>query len=108
MPALLDHLRRGLSDYSLSDRIQACQEVPVLVLDDLGAEVRDERTDEWLYKILNHRALYDGPTVMSCNATRAQLEARIADRLDECARVVFVIASSYRAEIRRQRDVEQV
>lgn len=104
VPALLDFLRDGIGDYTVGKRLRALEEAPVLILDDLGAEVRDDRTDEWMGKILNHRDLYDLPTVISSNATRDKLEQRIADRIDANARVVYVVATSYRAIIRKTRE----
>lgn len=104
VPALLDFLRDGIGDYSVGKRLRALEETPVLVLDDLGAEVRDDRTDEWIGKILNHRSQYDLPTVISSNAIRNQLEQRIADRIDENARVLYLVATSYRAIIRKERE----
>jgi DNA replication protein DnaC len=104
VPALMDFLREGIGDYSITNRIRALQDVPVLVLDDLGTEVRDPRTDEWLGKIINHRSLYELPTVISCNAVRTHLEARVADRIDGEAMVLYLVASSYRAKLRKERE----
>lgn len=103
-PALMDYLRAGFADNSTTERLKALQEVAILVLDDLGAELRDERTDEWLYKLLNYRAGHDLPTVISSNAGRGELDDRVRDRIDGDALVVHLVCSSYRAIQRQHRE----
>jgi DNA replication protein DnaC len=102
-PALIGFLRDGISTHTVGERLQALEEVALLVVDDLGVEVRDERASEWLWRIFNHRALYRLPTVISTNATLAQIEPRVADRIEGDAQIAHLIASSYRKELRRQR-----
>lgn len=102
--ALFAHLRQGFSDHSTDARLQDLQETPVLVLDDVGASVRSDFTDEWLWALLNHRGMYELPTVISSNAVPATLERRVADRIDEFSTIAFVICSSYRSQIRLARE----
>ncbi len=105
-PMLFSFVRAGLRDYSADDRLMALAESPVLVLDDLGTEATNDLTAEWLYKLINTRLLHERPTVISSNILLSALDMRIADRIEDISQIVYVIASSYRRERRREREQE--
>lgn len=92
VPALLDHVRQGLDaakaggkpgEYAA--RFQAVQEAPILILDDLGAENRSDWSDELLFKLLDYRYRQELPTAVASNLIPADLEPRIASRLQDRA-----------------------
>ncbi len=101
-PRLLDFIRAGYKDNSASERAEALQAVPLLILDDLGAEAAKRDTDELLFQLLNHRSREraDLPTVITSNVHPDHIETRIADRVygqtDAGQRIVWLPIHSYR------------
>ena len=87
---------------SASERAEALQSVPLLILDDLGAEAAKRDTDELLFQLLNHRSRERAnlPTVITSNIHPDNLEPRIADRVygqtDGGQRIVWLPIYSYR------------
>jgi DNA replication protein DnaC len=84
VPDLLDYLRATFapsSDVALDERLDAIREIPLLVLDDLGAHNSTPWAQEKLFQILNHR--YNGrlPTVITSNQRLEELDPRITSRL---------------------------
>jgi DNA replication protein DnaC len=102
VPKLLDFIRAGYRDGSASERIEALQGVPLLVLDDLGAEAGKKDTEELLFVLFNHRSRERAnlPTVITSNVHPDDLEPRIADRIfgqtDGGARIVWMPIFSFR------------
>jgi DNA replication protein DnaC len=102
VPKLLDFIRAGYKDGSATERVEALQSAPLLVLDDLGAEAAKRDTDELLFQLLNHRSRERAnlPTVITSNVHPDDLEPRIADRVygqtDGGARIVWMPIYSYR------------
>jgi DNA replication protein DnaC len=102
VPKLLDFIRTGYKDGSATARIEVLQAVPLLVLDDLGAEASKRDTDELLFQLLNHRSRERAnlPTVITSNVHPDDLEPRIADRIygqtEGGARIVWLPIYSYR------------
>jgi DNA replication protein DnaC len=80
-PNLFDDLRAGYSDGSFAATMRDCQRVPLLILDDLGAEKPTEWVLERLYAIVNHRYEHDLPTWASTNLTPGQLTDAIGERV---------------------------
>lgn len=106
VPDLLDELRPGRDDEA--DRLRVLKTVPLLVLDDLGAERHTEWVTERLFVILNARYADRLPTVITSNLRLQELEGitgwqRITDRILECAEIVHVKGESYRLETARER-----
>lgn len=104
-PALLQHIRDGLDEkqsqeYSL--RFRAVQEAPILILDDLGAEMRTEWADETLFKILDYRYRHQAPTAVATNLMPDHLAPRIASRLQDwhLARCVMMAGDDRRKRAR--------
>jgi DNA replication protein DnaC len=94
VPRLLDELRAGMEDHSTDYRFNVYCTVPLLILDDLGAEHPTSWVTERLTTILNERLLNGLPLVVTTNCALADLPGdnmhRIADRLkrEEFCRVV--------------------
>ena len=107
VPDLLDELRSTFGPNAsgrFEDVFRALLDVPVLVLDDLGAEQSSPWVNEKLYQLINHRHLALLPTIITTNlrphrdgdtpkpARRGEepkhfdrLEARIRSRLTDLA-----------------------
>lgn len=104
VPALMDDLRPS-SHADGEEQMAALKTVPLLVLDDLGAQRTTEWVTERLYVLLNAR--YDNylPTVITSNDYLEDLAKmhgwrRIVDRIVEMCDLIRVEGESYR---RRQR-----
>ncbi len=83
-PDLLDHLRSTFSPSSEIDYdelFEQVRSVPVLILDDLGAESPTAWAQEKLYQILNYRYNEKLPTVVTSNQDLNRIEPRIRSRL---------------------------
>ncbi|MEX2228661.1 MAG: ATP-binding protein [Dehalococcoidia bacterium] len=84
VPDLLDELRASFAP-TASERFDTLFrrliDVPVLVLDDLGAHQASPWAEEKLYQVLNHRHLARMATVVTTNRELKQMEPRIASRL---------------------------
>ncbi|MCH8814836.1 MAG: ATP-binding protein [Chloroflexi bacterium] len=88
VPDLLDRLRSSYNPQSPTafDRLfDQVREVPVLILDDLGAESGTPWADEKLFQLLNYRYNACLPTVITTNAMAGQIEDRVLTRLTDPA-----------------------
>lgn len=99
VPNLMDDLRPG--DEDKGEQIELLKRVPLLVLDDLGAQKTTPWVTERLFVITNAR--YDDllPTVITSNAYLEDLRKipgwdRLVDRIVEMARAVRMDGKSYR------------
>ena len=84
VPDLLDYLRATFSpssDAGLDERMETIREIPLLILDDLGAHNSTPWAQEKLFQILNHRYNNRLPTVITTNQRLEELDPRIASRL---------------------------
>ena len=61
--------------------LAAIDEVDLLIIDDLGAEISTIITSAALFDIINQRLLMRKPTVISTNLTPSALEAQYSERL---------------------------
>jgi len=101
VPDLLDELRRSYGP-DAGERFDAVftrlREVPLLVLDDLGAHHSSPWAQEKLYQILNHRHLGRLPTVVTSNAEIEDIERRVRSRLADInvSTVFEITAPDYR------------
>jgi DNA replication protein DnaC len=102
VPDLLDYLRATFgpsSEAALDERLDAIREIPLLVLDDLGAQNSTPWAQEKLFQILNHR--YNGrlPTVVTSNQRLEELDPRITSRLVDLdlSQVYEIEARDFRA-----------
>ncbi len=83
-PDLLHHLRAAFAPNSATtydDRFEQIRSVPLLVIDDLGAEQTTPWAAEKLYQIFNHRYNNQFPTVVTSNCDLDSLDPRIRSRL---------------------------
>ena len=109
VPTLLDHLRATFSPDSpvgYDELFEQINSVPLLVLDDLGAESSTVWAAEKLYQIVVHRHEARLPTVITTASTLDELEdtkSRIASRLVDGMVVDWqpITAPNYRDQRRR-------
>ena len=108
VPDLLDALRPGRATSELGGDavalLQSIREVPVLILDDLGAQKSTPWAEEKLYQLLNHRHLARLHTVVTTNQALGEMEPRIASRLadSDVSRLQEITAPDYRTVGRRE------
>jgi DNA replication protein DnaC len=93
---LWDWLRVGYRSGEFESRLGSIQAVPLLVLDDVGAEKLTDWVDETLFKLVNARYLDDLPTVLTSNEAASKLPGRVASRIREVSQQVFLAVSDYR------------
>lgn len=101
-PDLLDHLRGTFgpnSEVGYDQLFERIRNVPLLILDDLGAENATAWAEEKLFQLLNHRYSHRLPTVITTNANLDALDPRVRSRLlDENVIHRYVItAPDYRS-----------
>ncbi len=109
VPTLLDHLRMTYSPDSpvaFDELFEQVLNVPLLVLDDLGAENSTPWAEEKLYQIVVHRHEAKLATVITTASTMEELESakpRIASRLVDSMVVEWVAieAPNFRDQRRR-------
>lgn len=85
VPLLLDELRAGFQhdgDDSFQSRFMFYQRVGLLVLDDLGAEVRTAWAVEKLETIIDYRYINHLPTVITTNCGLEEFSDRIRSRIE--------------------------
>jgi len=86
VPDLLDQLRSAYNPQNpanfdtMFDRVR---NVPLLILDDLGAQSGTPWADEKLFQLINHRYNASLPTVITTNLTVRDLDARLGSRLTD-------------------------
>ena len=110
VPALLDHLRGTFSPDSpigYDELFEQIQSVPLLILDDLGAESSTLWAEEKLYQIVVHRHEARLPTIITTSYNLDELEEakpRIGSRLMDSLVVDWepITAGNYRDQ-RRER-----
>jgi DNA replication protein DnaC len=108
VPSLLDHLRATFSPDSpigYDELFEHIKTVPLLILDDLGAESSTPWAEEKLYQIVVHRHEARLPTVITTSFTSRELEEakpRIASRLVDSMVVDWetITAPNYRDQRR--------
>jgi DNA replication protein DnaC len=101
VPDLLDHLRatyHPTSSVTYDERFEAVRTVPLLILDDLGAESQTSWAQEKLFQLINHRYNEQLPTVITSNVDLDRMDGRIRSRLlhTHLSRHVYVGAPDYR------------
>lgn len=97
-PNLLDMLRSGYKRGDYEDLLNICCNVPLLALDDLGAESATDWATEKLFQIFNYRYQARLPMVVSTNVPVRELEPRLASRLsdDDLVTALSLYAPDYR------------
>ncbi len=82
---LLDHLRAAYSpssEIAYDELFEQVRNVPVLVLDDLGAHSSTPWAQEKLHQVINHRHNNNLPTVVTIRGPLARLEESLRTRLE--------------------------
>ena len=108
VPIMLDQLRRGYNregDDSFDSQMEFLMNVPLLVLDDLGAQRQKDRIEgswavEKLETIVDYRYISGLPLVVTANVPIDDFSFRIASRLRrfEAGKVIMVDAEEYRTQ----------
>lgn len=83
VPDLLDELRATFSnkgEHNEMDLLDTAREIPILVLDDLGAHNYTEWTRNRLYSIINYRLNEQLQTVITTNLSLEEMETYLGDR----------------------------
>ena len=100
VPDLLDQLRMGYGNTtdSYEDRFERVRSIPLLILDDLGAQSSTPWAEEKLYQIINHRYTNKLPTVITSNVSLREMDGRVASRLrdEDLVRRVIMQVPDYR------------
>ena len=82
---LLDHLRAAYSpssEMAYDDLFEQVRNVPVLVLDDLGAHSSTPWAQEKLFQVINHRYNNSLPSVVTLRGPLARLDESLRTRLE--------------------------
>ncbi|MEA4900513.1 ATP-binding protein [Desulfitobacterium sp.] len=92
VPDLLDELRATYkSETSEIDLLDTAREIPILILDDLGAHNYTEWTRNRIYSIINYRLNEELPTVITSNLSLEEMDehlgARTTSRLIQSCRI---------------------
>ena len=99
VPDLLDQLRMsyGNTSESYEERFEKFRSIPLLILDDLGAQSPTAWAEEKLYQIINYRYVNRLPTVVTSNVNMREMDGRIASRLrDPMVNHIFMMVPDYR------------
>lgn len=104
VPDLLRQIRIGFDDKEMAAKaneiVDTAKTVPLLILDDLGAEKPSDWVREYLFILLNARYERELPTVVTTNCTTRQLierlQQRIVSRLVEMTASVTMNAPDFR------------
>ncbi|TXC90175.1 primosomal protein DnaI [Metabacillus litoralis] len=79
VPEFMRELKGSFQDSSLDEKLEAVKKIPVLMLDDIGAEsVSSWMRDEILGTILQYRMLENLPTFFSSNFNLKQLQHHLS------------------------------
>lgn len=104
VPELLQQIRNGFDNKEMAAKaneiIELAKDVPLLVLDDLGAEKPSDWVREYLFILINTRYEKELPIIVTTNCTTRQLierlQQRIVSRLVEMTVSVTMTAPDYR------------
>lgn len=80
-PDLLMELREAMNGRGDRSRLAVAREVPLLILDDIGAEKPSDWVQETLFVLVNYRYEHKLPTIMTTNCSMEELEARLGGRI---------------------------
>jgi DNA replication protein DnaC len=92
-PDFLAALRQGIDEGGFETTLTLYREVPLLLLDDLGAEYQRRRgaevswADEQIYRVLDYRYREKMGTIITTNIELARVAPRLRDRLQDRALV---------------------
>lgn len=110
VPDFLDQIRAtydGRDEITERDLIECAKNVPLLILDDLGAHMYTEWARQKIYSLLNHRLNYELPVIVTTNLDlegfAQHLGWRTASRLFEMCRI-YRLMREMDIRIRKKRD----
>lgn len=99
-PDMIRKLGASYQDDSTMEYLWMLQGSELLVLDDAGKEMTQEKNKEFMFQLLNNRYEGDRPTVITTNLSPNDLIGRygdaVASRLREVADLVIVDGADYR------------
>ncbi|WP_434512438.1 ATP-binding protein [Desulfitobacterium sp. AusDCA] len=110
VPDLLDELRATYKSQSNElDLLDSAREIPILILDDLGAHNYTEWTRNRIYSILNYRLNEELPTVITSNLSLGEMEeylgARTTSRIIQSCRIFKIsVNEDIRGQIYKERE----
>jgi len=115
VPDLLDQIRstydvaRYSSDYTEFDLVDTARQVPLLILDDLGAHNYTEWSRNKIYSIINYRLNHSLPIIVTTNITPEDLEEYLGERttsrlLEMCKPYRLLVDIDIRAVQRKEKD----
>jgi len=108
--SLLRKLRDTYGDRQATDPIDLCQDVGLLVLDEMGVSAGGREELPMIHEILDHRHGERKPTILTSNLGWEELKSvigdRMADRIRESAFAVLNFAGSSRRMEARERYIE--
>ncbi len=86
VPDLLDQLRGGYADdaaLSHDELFEQVKNVPVLILDDIGAHNGTPWAEEKLFQVVNHRYLSGLPSILTSAVPLERLDGRLQSKLTD-------------------------
>jgi DNA replication protein DnaC len=86
VPDLLDRLRSSYNPQNpraFDEAFESVRTIPILILDDLGAQSGTAWADEKLFQLINYRYNACLPTVITTNLRVSEMESRLASRLTD-------------------------
>lgn len=101
VPDLLDQIRAtydGQHKETEQSIIEMIQEVPLLILDDLGVHNYTDWTRNKIYSIINYRLNYQLPTIITTNLTLDELSEHLGERTSSR---IFQMCKVYRLLVDR-------
>ena len=113
VPDLLDQIRatfdsdKNAWEYTEFELMEAARQVPLLILDDLGANNYTEWSKNRIYSIINYRLNHQLPVIITTNITPEDLEAHLGERttsrlLEMCKPYRLQVDMDIRAVRRRE------
>lgn len=80
-PDLLLELREAFQGKRVENKLNIAKSIPLLFLDDIGAEKPSEWVQETLFVLLNYRYEHQLPTILTTNFSLKELSIRLGDRI---------------------------
>lgn len=115
VPDLLDQIRstydtgRNNEELTEFDLLEQARQVPLLILDDLGAHNYTEWTKNKIYSIINYRLNHRLPVIVTTNISPEDLEGYLGERttsrlLEMCKPYRLLVDMDIRAIQRKEKD----
>lgn len=115
VPDLLDQIRstydtgRNTENLTEFDLVDTARQVPLLILDDLGAHNYTEWTRNKIYSIINYRLNHHLPVIATTNISPEDLEGYLGERttsrlLEMCRPYRLLVDMDIRAIQRKEKD----